>query len=84
MKYYHELTEDEYNKLKERGLTYGELAKLHPQPDWCEYPDAICGEMGCWHLTMLHAVKTQADCALCDFRRYPDTHRCKCALEEVK
>lgn len=53
IKYCHELTKEEYEKLgdgKKSGLTFAEFAELYPQPIWCSYPDATFGTMGCWSL----------------------------------
>jgi len=65
VKYFHELTKDEFAQLKEAGTTWGELAKKHPQPPWCNYPDAVRGEMGCWSLIDFR-ITDQESCGHCD------------------
>ena len=51
IKYFHELSDEEFDKLlKGGGMTWGECAHKYPQPEWCNYPDAVCGVMGCWSL----------------------------------
>lgn len=47
---FHELTRGEYDKLAGSGMTYEELARQHPQPEWCGYPNAVYGHAGCWSL----------------------------------
>ena len=64
MKYFHELTKKEFLKLVGK-ITWEELAKLHPQPPWCQYPNAIEGFMGCWSL-MKFMVKNEEYCKKCD------------------
>lgn len=71
-KYYHELTQAEIDALIESKITYGELAKLHPQPKWCTYTDAVMGEMGCWSLMIPGKVNR-------DFCR-----KCECSKDYVK
>lgn len=50
MKYWHELTDEEVNQLFERKITIGDLMENYKQPDWCDYTDALAGQMGCWSL----------------------------------
>lgn len=64
IKYFHELTKEEFTELVEKKLMWKECAKLYPQPDWCNYPDAVCGIMGCWSLMNLSV--TEENCANCD------------------
>lgn len=52
--YWHKLTRSQQHEILERGAalhkTWGGLGKRFKQPDWCNYPDALEGEMGCWSL----------------------------------
>ncbi|HDY68991.1 MAG TPA: hypothetical protein ENH85_14525 [Candidatus Scalindua sp.] len=64
-KYFHELTKKDYFELAKRGITYKKLAKLHPQPKWCGYPNATEGVMGCWSLTSF-MINSENDCKKCD------------------
>ncbi len=50
IKYFHELTKTEFNKLVKKKMTWEQCAKDYPQPVWCAYPDAVYGTMGCWSL----------------------------------
>ena len=70
IKYFHEITADEYKELIECGLTYEQLASQHPQPEWCNYPEAIMGSMGCWSLISFRGGKClvtgEEYCKKCD------------------
>lgn len=50
MKYFHELSQEEVDKLVENETTVGFVLKNFKQPDWCNYPDALSMSMGCWSL----------------------------------
>jgi hypothetical protein len=50
MKYFHELTQEEINQLIEQGKTWGYILENFKQPNWCNYPEALGGEFGCWSL----------------------------------
>lgn len=65
IKYFHELTQEEYQKLVEQKYTYDQLAKDYPQPVWCAYPNATEGIMGCWSL-MGFMVTGEDCCKSCD------------------
>ena len=66
IKYFHELTDDEFSGLIDSKITYGEAEKLYPQPLWCSYPQAIYGEMGCWSLVYREDAITKEYCKDCD------------------
>ena len=68
IKYFHELTQDEFGKIVDSHMTWGECAKQYPQPVWCDYPDAVEGMMGCWSL-MSHIIKKPSSCYGCDLFR---------------
>ena len=65
IKYFHELTEAEFNEIVKENITWEECAKRYPQPKWCNYPDAVCGVMGCWSL-MGFMVTNEDYCKNCD------------------
>ena len=65
IKYFHELTEEEFQELLKKKLTWGECAIEYPQPSWCGYPDAVAGMMGCWSLMSL-VVENEDYCKSCD------------------
>ena len=62
-KYFHELTEEEFNKLPET-MTVNQLNEEYCQPEWCNYPDAL-GLLGCWSL-ISRMVKEENYCRNCD------------------
>jgi len=64
-KYFHELTDEEFEALKVTDITWGEVAKIYPQPTWCEYPGALEAEMGCWSLVYRRGVSKEF-CKNCD------------------
>lgn len=60
-KYFHELTDKEFEEVVNDDLTYGDFK----QPKWCGYPDALDWNMGCWSLTG-RTIKTKNDCKNCE------------------
>ena len=50
LKYWHELIQEEIDKIIKSGRTVEQVLKEFSQPDWCAYPDAISGMIGCWSL----------------------------------
>lgn len=70
IKYFHELTEEEYKKIVEskKYKTMTEFEQDYPQPEWCQYPDAIFGVMGCWSLIGF-MVENQDYCKHCDLNK---------------
>ena len=52
--YWHELPQEEVDKILASKITIGELLEKYKQPDWCNYPDALDGNMGCWSLMDNH------------------------------
>lgn len=65
MKYFHELTGDEFQALVDAGIRWNQLSEMYPQPEWCEYPNALDGLMGCWSLTG-RLVTGEDFCQNCD------------------
>lgn len=49
-KYFHEISNEEFDKLVEDKVTIGTILKKYLQPDWCTYPKALAGKWGCWSL----------------------------------
>ena len=64
-KYFHKITSQEYALLFNQDLTWADVRKMYSQPDWCSYPCAVNGSMGCWSL-MLQKIKSKEDCGNCD------------------
>ena len=50
-KYFHELPQLVIDKMITDKKTYGYIMGKFKQPNWCMYPDALEGMMGCWSLT---------------------------------
>ena len=65
--YWHEIPQAEQEKIiKEYGLTVAQFLEKYKQPDWCEYPEALAGQMGCWSLILSRSIHCKADCGDCD------------------
>ena len=69
IKYFHKLTRDEWSEIiKSKGVqdySWEDAAKDYPQPEWCKYPQAVQGVMGCWSL-MDFRVTGRNFCKNCD------------------
>jgi hypothetical protein len=50
-KYFHELTQANVDGLIKDEAMWGRIEKAYIQPEWCGYPKALAGVMGCWALT---------------------------------
>ena len=48
--YFHEISQEEVDKLIADKKTIGYIMETYKQPDWCKYPNALDGQMGCWSL----------------------------------
>lgn len=64
---FHKLSEAEFEALMEGGATWEQVAKEHPQPEWCDYPDAV-SPLGCWSL-IGRMVTGKRYCKGCDCLR---------------
>lgn len=47
-KYFHEASQQEVNTLLD--TQWADIGKKYKQPEWCGYPEALSGVMGCWSL----------------------------------
>lgn len=66
-KSFHELTDIERAEIAANGMTWKQAAEEHPQPEWCDYPDAV-SPLGCWSL--ISGMVTGRDyCKDCEFLR---------------
>lgn len=68
IKYFHELTRQEFEELLDTKITYGQLAIDYPQPEWCQYPNATQGAIGCWSLMSFY-VTGKEFCNKCNFTK---------------
>ena len=70
IKYFHELSDTEFNILFEKNLTWGDISQRYPQPVWCGYHEAVLGEWGCWSLVGKYGpdrrIRSVKDCKGCD------------------
>ena len=66
-RYWHEVPPAEREQIiKESKMTVGEFLERFKQPDWCEYPEALAGQMGCWSLVLSRNINCIKDCGDCD------------------
>jgi hypothetical protein len=65
-KYWHKLTDKEMQALKELKPSNKWFFKNIKQPDWCAYPEALAGLMGCWSLNFRDRKRTRKMCRECD------------------
>ena len=65
IKYFHELTQEEFKELLQKTRTWKQLAEDYPKPPWCGFENATGGLMGCWSLTS-RLVTGEEHCAGCD------------------
>ena len=63
-KYFHELSDSEWEDLQKTKMTWDDLNKFYKQPDWCNYPDAL-NPLGCWGLIYRHC-RSEQYCSKCD------------------
>lgn len=67
MRYWHEIPAEEQREImKSSGITWGEFLERYQQPDWCSYPDALGGPMGCSSLLIVGKIKATENCKGCD------------------
>lgn len=52
-RYFHELSQEEVDKLIADKKNWDDIMQEYKQPDWCNYPNALEGFMGCWSLVDL-------------------------------
>jgi hypothetical protein len=64
-RYLHELPVGAQKAVLRSNMKVGEFMKKWKQPDWCKYPDATEGIMGCWSL-MSGYVTGPEYCKGCD------------------
>lgn len=64
-KYFHELTDEEFYQAINDNKTYDDFI----QPDWCNYPDALDWDGGCFVLTE-RIIRCKDDCKNCECYKY--------------
>ena len=69
MKHWHELNTGAQRAVKMSRMTVGQFIKKYSQPDWCKYPAALRGGMGCWSLMIPGRIRKIEDCGGCDLKR---------------
>ena len=49
-KYFHELSQEEVDKLITDNVKLSFILDNFLHPDWCGYPEALSMDLGCWSL----------------------------------
>lgn len=65
-KYFHEISDKEFDKLVREKKTWQYVIKNYLAPEWCKYPDPLCGSMGCWSLVYRGLVSNNY-CKTCEY-----------------
>jgi hypothetical protein len=68
IKYFNEITSQEYTNFFNKGLTWKDIAKDYPQPVWCRFPNAVNYKDGCLGL-VLQSIHAEEDCEKCFYYR---------------
>ena len=71
LSYFHEIPQEEVDKLIADKRSVGYVMENYKQPDWCNYPGALSMAMGCWSLCDLKkdGLRTKINkefCKCCD------------------
>lgn len=63
---WHTLSSEEQERIVTGGgMTIKQFMQKYRQPRWCQYPEALSGEMGCWSLVS-RRIHGEDDCKGCD------------------
>ena len=63
--FFHRMTDQRFNAMRDNGATWGDIQRIYQQPEWCNYPDALAGAMGCWSL-IGRIIHRKQNCAGCE------------------
>ncbi|HEY9747265.1 MAG TPA: hypothetical protein V6C63_01085 [Allocoleopsis sp.] len=64
--YFHELSQEQ--KQSARNVGVEGLLEKYAQPDWCFYPEALAGNLGCRSL-IGGLIDSKEECVGCEFCR---------------
>lgn len=78
--YFHELTDEQWGKVKDSGMTWNEGAKRFKPPAWCAYPDAV-DPLGCWSL-IGRMVTGEDYCKSCDLYQTHNVKLSGCGVQD--
>lgn len=75
-RYWHEVTEEEMNRLIAEKRTWGYVSERYLPPDWCTYPDPFHPSLGCWSLTgEQRTIVSKSYCENCVLYRQPNERK---------
>jgi len=63
--YWHEISKENKDKIIVSKLSINDFVNKYKQPDWCIYPDALKGLLGCWGL-IDGSITCIENCKNCD------------------
>lgn len=61
--YFHEISQEEVDKLIADKRSVGYVMENYKQPDWCNYPEALSMTMGCSYPARLYVDPSMVACA---------------------
>jgi len=70
-RYWHTLANSTIKRLVSKHTTWGEVMRRYKQPEWCKYPAALEGSMGCWSLIGFgtrHKISREY-CSKCEYSK---------------
>ena len=65
---WHALSVDRQTAIVSSGITVGDFMERYEQPEWCLYPGALEGVMGCYSLVIDCSVRRWRDCNGCELQ----------------
>jgi len=65
-KYWHKLTNEEFDFLFSGGVTWGWVLENIKQPNWCYYHQALYNQFGCTSLVSYRERINEEYCGKCD------------------
>lgn len=74
-KFFHKLSDEEREAAyKQPGVTVRQFVKMYRQPTWCNYPEAITPQWGCWSIASGY-IKGIHNCRGCTENREDKAYR---------
>lgn len=67
-KYWHEISQDELQKLLDENVTIRYINQHYKQPNWCNYPNGLTFTLGCYSLCDLSkdGLRTKINTDFCN------------------
>lgn len=71
-KYFHEITEAGWEKVKKKSWMWSDVRKKYKGPPWCVEAKIVVDAMGCWSLIAIgepYRITKEDDCKKCPLYR---------------